>query len=196
MKSLIAIFIMVIALGGIAYITMQPKNTNNQTQEPLSGHYSAILHTEAGDMTVELNATATPKTVSNFVTLAKKGFYNNTIFHRVIKGFMIQGGDPKGDGTGGPGYTIPDESFEGEYTRGTIAMARTNQPNSAGSQFFIIHQDSLQLPKDYVIFGKLTAGLDVLDKIATAPTKMNAQGTEQSVPETPVKITNIEIVEK
>ncbi|PIU73929.1 peptidylprolyl isomerase, partial [Candidatus Roizmanbacteria bacterium CG06_land_8_20_14_3_00_34_14] len=101
---------------------------------------TAVLHTEKGDMTVSLNTNDTPKTVNNFVTLAKKGFYNGTIFHRVIKGFMIQGGDPKGDGTGGPGYKFDDEPFTGEYTRGTIAMANAG-PDTNGSQFFIMHAD-------------------------------------------------------
>ena len=152
--------------------------------------YSAILHTEKGDITIILNADETPITVNNFVTLAKKGFYNNTIFHRVIKGFMIQGGDPKGDGTGGPGYTFADEPFTGEYTRGTIAMANAG-PNTNGSQFFIMHQDN-GLPKNYVIFGKVMAGLSVVDAIAEAPVKASPSG-EMSTPVIPVKILSIDI---
>jgi len=184
-----------------------PKQTNTQSLSPTQApvptidtelvagkSYSAIIHTGAGDMTVELNVQATPITVNNFVTLARKGFYNNTLFHRVIKGFMIQGGDPKGDGTGGPGYQFDDEPFEGEYTRGTLAMANAG-PNTNGSQFFIMHED-YGLPKNYIIFGKLTAGLETLDAIANAPTKMNAQGTEQSTPVEPVAVTSIEILEE
>jgi cyclophilin family peptidyl-prolyl cis-trans isomerase len=155
--------------------------------------YTAVVKTDAGEMTIALNAKMTPITVNNFVTLARKGFYNGTIFHRVISGFMIQGGDPKGDGTGGPGYSFADEPFTGEYERGTIAMANAG-PNTNGSQFFIMHQN-YPLPKDYVIFGKVTAGLETVDKIAEAPvTKNNID--EASKPITPVKINSIEIIEQ
>lgn len=156
--------------------------------------YTAILKTSEGDITIELNAKQTPITVDNFVTLAKKDFYDGTIFHRVIEGFMIQGGDPEGTGRGGPGYTISDEPFSGEYTRGTIAMARTAMPNSAGSQFFIMHKD-YPLPKQYVIFGKVTQGLDVVDKIAEAEITASETG-EMSKPVAPVKVTDVEIIEK
>ncbi|MEK7648936.1 MAG: peptidylprolyl isomerase [Patescibacteria group bacterium] len=155
--------------------------------------YSAILSTEKGDISIEFNTQQTPKTVENFVTLAKKKFYNGTIFHRAIKGFMIQGGDPKGDGTGGPGYQFDDEPFKGEYTRGTIAMANSG-PNTNGSQFFIMHQD-YPLPPNYVIFGRVTKGLEVVDAIATAPVAMSATG-EQSKPVTPIKILSVSISEK
>ena len=116
--------------------------------------YTATLKTEKGDIVVALSADKTPITVNNFVTLAKKGFYNNTVFHRVISGFMIQGSEPKGDGSGGPGYRFDDEPFEGNYTRGTVAMANAG-PNTNGSQFFIMHKN-YDLPKNYVIFGKVT----------------------------------------
>ena len=155
--------------------------------------YSAILHTEKGDITVSLNVKETPITVNNFVTLSKKGFYDNTIFHRVIKGFMIQGGDPKGDGTGGPGYKFDDEPFTGKYLKGTIAMANAG-PNTNGSQFFIMHAD-YPLPKNYVIFGQVTKGLEVVDAIATAPVQPSASG-ELSSPVNPVKIISIDIKEK
>lgn len=155
--------------------------------------YTATLNTTAGAITISLNAAATPITVNNFVFLAKKNFYDNTIFHRVINGFMIQGGDPKGDGTGGPGYKFDDEPFTGEYTRGTIAMANAG-PNTNGSQFFIMHAD-YPLPPNYVIFGKVTVGLDVVDKIATAPVTVSAMG-EESQPVNPVKVLSVEIIEK
>lgn len=155
--------------------------------------YTAIMHTDQGDIEIALNAKATPITVNNFVTLAKKSFYNNTIFHRIIKGFMIQGGDPRGDGTGDPGYKFDDEPFTGEYKRGTIAMANAG-PNTNGSQFFIMHAD-YPLPKNYVIFGQVTKGLNVVDKIAESPVKVGLSG-EQSTPITPVKVLSIEIVEK
>jgi len=155
--------------------------------------YSALMHTTAGDITISLNASKTPITVNNFVALSKKGFYDKTIFHRVIEDFMIQGGDPMGNGMGGPGYTFDDEPFDGEYTRGTIAMANAG-PDTNGSQFFILHAD-YDLPKNYVIFGSVTAGLDVVDAIATAPVSVSSSG-EQSKPVMPVEIKNIEIIEK
>lgn len=106
--------------------------------------YSVTLKTSIGDITIELNAKETPITANNFYYLAKTGFYNNTIFHRVVKGFVIQGGDPKGDGTGGPGYKFDDEPFSGEYTRGTVAMANSGS-NTNGSQFLLCTEISLYL---------------------------------------------------
>jgi len=152
--------------------------------------YSAVLTTSEGDITIALNAKETPITVNNFVELAKKKFYNNTIFHRVIKGFMIQGGDPEGTGRGGPGYKFDDESFEGDYTRGTVAMANAG-PNTNGSQFFIMHKDN-NLPKNYTIFGKVTKGLDVVDKIAEAPVEAGGEG---STPKKPVTVESVVISE-
>jgi cyclophilin family peptidyl-prolyl cis-trans isomerase len=148
-------------------------------------NYSVTLHTDKGDIEITLNNNQTPKTVENFVTLAQKGFYDGTIFHRVIKGFMIQGGDPTGTGAGGPGYKFADEPFDGEYTRGTVAMANAG-PNTNGSQFFIMHAD-VPLPKNYVIFGHVTKGLDVVDAIATAKVTMSNSG-EESKPVTPVAV--------
>jgi len=163
----------------------QPKMTIDKTKK-----YVATLKTEKGDMVIELNAAETPITVNNFVTLAKKGFYNNTIFHRTIKDFMIQGGDPTGTGTGGPGYRFADEPFVGEYTRGTVAMANAG-PDTNGSQFFIMHKD-VPLQKDYVIFGKVVKGLEVVDAIAEAPTEPTG---EKSTPVTPVKILSVGITQ-
>lgn len=153
--------------------------------------YTAVMETSAGRITLELNAKATPVTVNNFVYLSRKGFYNGTPFHRVIPGFMIQGGSPKGDGIGGPGYSFADEPFTGEYTRGTLAMANAG-PDTNGSQFFIMHAD-YGLSPDYVIFGKVTEGMGVVDAIATAPTIQD--GRENSKPVTPVTITSIVIGE-
>jgi peptidylprolyl isomerase len=153
--------------------------------------YTAVLKTSEGDIKIQLNASTTPITVNNFIYLARKGFYDNTIFHRVISGFMIQGGDPKGTGTGGPGYKFNDEPFKGEYVRGTVAMANAG-PNTNGSQFFIMHQ-SAGLDPAYVIFGQVVEGMDVVDKIAGAKVKANAYGTEISVPVNPVKILSAEI---
>ncbi len=155
--------------------------------------YTAKMKTTAGNIEISLNAAATPITVNNFVFLSKKGFYENVIFHRVIKGFMIQGGDPTGTGSGGPGYRFDDEPFTGEYLRGTIAMANSGA-NTNGSQFFIMHQE-YPLPPNYVIFGRVTAGLDVVDKIAEAETTLGADG-QMSKPVNPVKILSVEIVER
>jgi cyclophilin family peptidyl-prolyl cis-trans isomerase len=153
--------------------------------------YTALMKTTAGDIELELFADKTPITVNNFVTLSKKDFYNNVIFHRTIKGFMIQGGDPTGTGTGGPGYKFDDEKFDGEYTRGTLAMANAG-PNTNGSQFFIMHKDN-PLPKNYVIFGKVIKGIETVDTIAEAPTKPEGEG---STPVNPVKIISVTITEK
>ena len=122
---------------------------------------------------VELYPDVAPNTVNNFISLVKKGFYNGLTFHRVISGFMIQGGDPKGNGTGGPGYTIRGEFAKNgfktnnlKHTRGVISMARSMMPNSAGSQFFIMHEDAPHLDGQYAAFGKVIEGMEVVDKIA------------------------------
>lgn len=156
--------------------------------------FIATLKTTEGDIQLELTASKTPNTVNNFIYLARQGFYDGTIFHRVIKDFMIQGGDPKGDGTGGPGYRLDDEPFEGSYTPGTLAMANAG-PNTNGSQFFIMH-GNVSLPKAYVIFGKVVQGMNVVDRIATSPTKLNRASGEESTPVTPVKIEKVTIEEK
>ena len=153
--------------------------------------YTATLKTDKGDIVIALDAAAVPKTVNNFVFLAEKHFYDNTIFHRVIKGFMIQGGDPTGTGTGGPGYHFADEPFTGAYSRGTVAMANAG-PNTNGSQFFIMQADT-GLPQNYVIFGHVTSGMDVVDQIADAPMQPGGEG---SSPVTPVHILSATIVEK
>ena len=140
----------------------------------------AIIEMEnGGKMTVELYPEKAPITVKNFVDLAKKGFYNGIIFHRVIAGFMIQGGDPTGTGMGGPGHTIKGEFAANgvpndlKHTRGVISMARAYDPNSAGSQFFIMHADAPHLDGQYAAFGKLTEGFDVLDRIAMVRTNFS-----------------------
>ncbi len=149
--------------------------------------YSAVIETSAGTLTAELFASEVPNTVNNFVFLAREGFYDGVIFHRVIEGFMIQGGDPTGRGTGGPGYRFPDEKVTRSYTRGTLAMANAG-PNTNGSQFFVMHAD-YRLPPNYTIFGKLTAGEEVVDAIATARTG------SQDRPVDPVSITSVTITE-
>lgn len=129
-----------------------------------------------GVMTLELYPETAPITVENFVKLAKNGFYDGLIFHRVIEGFMIQGGDPTGTGMGGPGYQIKGEFAANgiknqlKHTRGVISMARSARPDSAGSQFFIMHRDAPHLDGQYAAFGKMTDGFDVLDNIAAVDT--------------------------
>ncbi len=125
----------------------------------------------------ELYPEVAPNTVNNFISLAKKGFYDGVIFHRVIPGFMIQGGDPQGTGMGGPGYSIKGEFRRNGFktnklahTAGVLSMARAMNPNSAGSQFFIMHKDAPHLDGDYAAFGKVTEGMDVVDAIATVET--------------------------
>ena len=131
---------------------------------------------DGGRMVLELDEASAPITVKNFVKLCKEDFYENLIFHRVIEGFMIQGGDPTGTGMGGPGYTIKGEfAMNGinnpiKHQRGVISTARAMDPNSAGSQFFIMHENAPHLDGQYAAFGKLVEGFDVLDKIATTPT--------------------------
>lgn len=149
--------------------------------------YTATIKTSAGDIVVELSKD-TPVTTNNFVFLAQEKFYDGVIFHRVIPGFMIQGGDPTGTGMGGPGYKFADEKFAGEYKRGTIAMANSG-PNSNGSQFFIMHAD-YPLPPSYVIFGTTKSGLEVVDKIASGKTGPSDRPVE------PITITTVEITEK
>ncbi len=157
-----------------------PFGTISRTE--LANNKFALLETSAGNIKIELNAKETPKTVANFVLLAKKNFFDGIAFHRVMKDFMIQTGDPNSkdddpsnDGTGGPGYQFNDEKIVGEYTRGTVAMANAGA-NTNGSQFFIMHKDNTSLPKSYVIFGKVVEGMDVVDKIATMPVEDNGQG--------------------
>ncbi len=131
---------------------------------------------EFGTIEVELNPSVAPITVENFVKLANKGFYNGLTFHRVIKGFMIQGGCPRGNGTGGPGYSIKGEFYANginnplRHTRGVISMARAMDPDSAGSQFFIMHQDAPHLDGQYAAFGKVIKGIEVVDAIASVNT--------------------------
>jgi cyclophilin family peptidyl-prolyl cis-trans isomerase len=172
-----------------------PVSTNSAKKEyKLAGQvvkagkqYTAVIKTSAGDITVELSKD-TPVTTNNFVFLSQEKFYDGVIFHRVIPGFMIQGGDPTGTGMGGPGYKFADEKFTGEYKRGTIAMANSG-PNTNGSQFFIMHAD-YPLPPNYVIFGTTKSGLEVVDKIASGKTGPSDRPVE------PVSIKSIEITEK
>ena len=155
--------------------------------------YTATVDTSAGAMTLELFASEAPLTVNNFVFLARDGFYEDCQFHRVIKDFMIQGGCPKGDGTGGPGYRFQDEPVTRKYVKGTLAMANAG-PNTNGSQFFIVHGAEAPLPPNYTIFGMLTSGEDVLDTLANSPVS-RGRGGEPSTPNERLVINNITIEE-
>lgn len=117
------------------------------------------------EISIEFYPTDAPKTVENFVTLAKKGFYNNLTFHRVVPDFVVQGGCPKGNGTGGPGYTIPAEFNKQKHLRGAVAMARSQHPDSAGSQFYICYGATPHLDGNYTVFGKVTSGMEHVDRI-------------------------------
>ncbi len=189
LSALVVVLIVVFAL---------PRNTsaptsNTQptptpmTNEILSSHIITIKTNKGEIQFVTFDADA-PKTVENFITLAEKGFYNGVIFHRVIKGFMIQGGDPEGTGRGGPGYQFNDEldpatpSYKEGYKRGVVAMANAG-PNTNGSQFFIMHQD-YPLPNNYTIFGKVVKGQEIVDAIATVATDENDRPLEPIVMET------------
>lgn len=152
-----------------------------------------------GTITLELYPEIAPNTVANFVELAQKGYYNGVIFHRVIPGFMIQGGDPQGSGMGGPGYSIPGE-FSGnghpnplKHERGVISMARTSDPNSAGSQFFIMVATSPHLDGQYAAFGKATSGMEVADEIVNTPRgPQDRPRTEQRIKEMRVETFGVE----
>jgi peptidyl-prolyl cis-trans isomerase B (cyclophilin B) len=150
----------------------------------------AVMETSAGNMTFEFFADKAPGHVENFLKLAEQGFYDGTSFHRVIQGFMIQGGCPKGDGTGGPGYSIKAEFNDTHHERGVLSMARSQNPDSAGCQFFVCHGDAGFLDGKYTAFGRLVEGDATLDEIATAKVKASSGG-EKSRPLEPVKIQRI-----
>ena len=156
---------------------------------------TAVIETSLGTIKFELLENESPKTAENFRLLAERGYYNGTIFHRVISGFMIQGGDPKGDGTGGEtaGAPLPNEInrtsplYQGGYLRGLVAMANKGRPETGSSQFFIMHQNH-PLQPNYTIFGRVTEGMDVVDKIASAP---NGGPATMNRPDVPVKMSRV-----
>ena len=153
--------------------------------------YFASIQTTKGDMTIELFTSDAPNTVNNFVFLAQSGFYNGLKFHRVIKDFMIQTGDPKGDGTGGPGYRFADEPITRSYNKGIVAMANAG-PNTNGSQFFVVHGPQLTLPPRYTIFGTVTNGIETIDAIAQSAVQASPNG-EISYPVDQILINRIDI---
>lgn len=158
------------------------------------GSYTATLETSHGPVEVEFFPEDAPKTVNNFVNLAREGFYDGTVFHRIVKGFVVQGGDPTGTGSGGPGFKFEDEPVTREYERGTLAMANAG-PNTNGSQFFICLQDLRgSLPKNYTIFGRVTSGLENVDAMASVQVRRGPSG-EPSSPTEPVTLEKVTVSE-
>lgn len=180
---------------GLALGVSEMRSADEKEKAPMntSKNEVALIKTSEGEMVAEFWPDVAPKTVENFKKLASSGFYDGTAFHRVIKGFMIQGGDPltKDEskqsrwGTGDPGYKVPAEFNKKSHERGVLSMARSQDPNSAGSQFFICHGTPKFLDGQYTAFGKLIKGDDVLEKIATTPT---------TTPDRPVKRINVESI--
>ena len=167
-------------------------NKTEQIKTTMNGQHLITIKTDLGDITFQTYDADAPKTVQNFITLANKGYYNGIIFHRVIDGFMIQGGDPTGTGMGGPGYSFEDElnkntdSYKAGYKKGVLAMANSG-PNTNGSQFFIMVAD-YPLPNNYTIFGKVVTGQDVADSISKQP-RDTRSGTDR--PLTPIKMSQV-----
>lgn len=192
---LLAVGILVVSIVGLLFLNqsnltsdIMDDNTNNDLP-----NYTATIKTNMGDIEIDLFEKETPKTVENFVKLSKEGFYNGLIFHRVVKDFVIQGGDPEGTGRGGPGYQFDDEITERKYTKYSLGMANAG-PNTNGSQFFItvgsIQDANLKnLDGNYTLFGVVTSGKDVVDKIAVVSVDENDK------PLTPVKMESITIHE-
>lgn len=171
-------------LLGIVLIPLLFLTGCSSDEETLTGkHHAEIIVQDYGTIKVELDADQAPITVQNFIDLANSGFYDGLTFHRIIEGFMIQGGDPNGDGTGGSGHTIRGEFTQNginntlSHTRGAISMARSSAMNSASSQFFIVHEDYTYLDGSYAVFGYVTEGMDVVDAIATSVTVEDSNGT-------------------
>ena len=179
---------------------VEPSEQGDSGGEESAGDIARIEVENYGTITVELDAEAAPETVANFVALAREGFYDGLTFHRIIQGFMIQGGDPKGDGTGGSETTIKGEFSENgvenplSHTRGAISMARSDDYDSASSQFFIVQEDSTYLDGSYAAFGYVTEGMDVVDAICADAAPIDSNGL--IAPEAQPVITSITILEE
>lgn len=177
----------------------ESENAKEKDESVRADYYAEISIEDYGTITIALDREAAPQTVENFVSLAESGFYNGLTFHRIMEGFMMQGGDPSGDGTGGSEQTIPGEFTENGYenplshTRGAVSMARSNEYDSASSQFFIVHQDSTFLDGQYAVFGYVTEGMDVVDAVCTKAEPTDGNGTIPA-DQQPV-ITSVEIRE-
>lgn len=179
------------------YMTNRQYDKAPEMQLQPGSRYDAVVHTDKGDFTIELLADAAPMTVNNFVFLARDGYFDDVIFHRVIRDFMIQGGDPTGTGRGGPGYRFRDELPPAHpYNPGIVAMANAG-PNTNGSQFFICtgeNSRNLNQAPNYTVFGRISAGMDTVMAIASDPVERSDSG-ERSAPVTPVHMSSVEIIE-
>lgn len=201
MKPILFCCLLVCSLG-LANVRGEDANKPEE-KKPMETNQKevAVLKTSDGEMVVEFWSDVAPKTVENFKKLAKEGFYDGTAFHRIIKGFMIQGGDPNTKdlnkessyGTGGPGYKIPAEFNDRPHVRGVLSMARSSDPNSAGSQFFVCLGTASSLDHQYTAFGKVIKGLDVLDKIGSTQVTRSAAG-EASKPTSRVSLESVKVV--
>ena len=182
-----------ILAAALAVCVFAACSKDDNTSGSAGKHHVEIEVQDYGTIAVELDGDAAPITVDNFLKLAKEGFYDGLTFHRIIDGFMIQGGDPEGTGMGGPGYCIKGEFlFNGvdnklKHKRGVLSMARAQSPNSAGSQFFIMHQDAPHLDKQYAAFGKVLSGMEVVDAICQVKTDRNDR------PETEQKMKSVRV---
>jgi peptidyl-prolyl cis-trans isomerase B (cyclophilin B) len=186
MKKWFFLFIVALLLAAAPGYAQQKTQKSKPEEIKKMSNTKAILETKFGSITIKFFPEVAPGHVKNFIDLAKKGFYDGTTFHRVIPGFMIQGGDPiskdpkaGGVGTGGPGYTIKAEFNEKPHKRGTLSMARAANPDSAGSQFFICVKDSPFLDRQYTVFGEVESGMEVADKIVTQPRDRNDKPNER-----------------
>ncbi len=173
----------ILAVMLVATVSACGKDTPDSKLDADATYYADIVIRDYGTVTVELYQNMAPITVENFIDLAESGFYDGLTFHRIIEGFMMQGGDPKGDGTGGSAQTITGEFSSNGYEnplshkRGVISMARTNDPDSASSQFFIMHADSPHLDGDYAAFGEVVSGMDVVDAVCEQAQPVDSNGT-------------------
>ncbi|MDQ6915228.1 MAG: peptidylprolyl isomerase [Actinomycetota bacterium] len=181
----------------------KPKPTQRLPKPTLtlspSHAWTAVLETSCGNIAIALDVKQAPRTAASFAYLARRGFYDGLTFHRIVPGFVVQGGDPQGTGQGGPGYSVveaPPRSTR--YTRGVVAMAKTEieDPGTSGSQFFIVTGPDAQLPPDYAVVGKVSSGLDAVDRIATEPTDQgNPDPARREQPASPVVIRRVTIAE-
>ena len=157
--------------------------------------YLATMNTSQGTFVIELLPAEAPLAANNFYCLAEAGYYDNTPFHRIVQGFVVQGGDPTGTGSGGPGYKFNDEPVSLDYVKGSVAMANAG-PNTNGSQFFVVLENLTgKLPKNYTIFGQVVEGMDVVDALGRTPTQVGRSG-EKSTPIEPVTLISVSIEEK
>lgn len=196
----ITLMALILAAGCTKPAQNSAANANNEPPPPVNTNDVAVIETKYGKMVAEFFHADAPNTIANFQKLARKGFYDGTTFHRVIKGFMIQGGDPLSKdpknkpGSGSPGYSIKAEFNNQPHRLGVLSMARSSHPDSAGCQFFICLNRLTDLDGQYTVFGKLIAGEDVLEKIGSVPTKLDRTMMEESIPVERVVIEHITIV--